>query len=452
MNDALEEQDKPRSLWLQPRAWWKFLKFVWCSFNYHKGVEDAKSLTYTSLFAVVPLLTLTVAVLSTFPAFQVFSAQLQDLVYSNLLPTTSVDLQQYFATFSNQARNLTWIGALMLMVTSYLMLVNVERSFNTIWGVGEVRKGLYAFLLYWSVLSLGPLLLGAGFAMSSYLTSLSLVDSLLEVPVLAGVNTLLLSVLPVLLSILGFTLLYATVPNCGVRFRHALAGGATVALVFILVKQIFTRFMSGASYELIYGTFAAVPIFLTWLYVCWVVILLGANLVRSIPLFVAQQETEAVSAHPTLLMLALLHRFWEKQQQGEVLSMEELGREKWPFSGIAIETFLDILQREKIVHAGAQGEFLLARDLRNLSLWQVLGWLPWPLPGEAELQKGLPPVLERHLPAFRRLERRFAALEDFARDEFGESLDEIFRREVPAASPAGEPGTQRGREAPLSPA
>ena len=414
--------------WAHPRTLGKFIRFVYQSFEHHHGVENAKSLTYTSLFAVVPLLTLTVAVLSAFPAFQDVGARLQAIVFARLIPGSIGELQNYITSFTTQARNLTWVGAAMLLVTSYLMLVNVERSFNTIWGVGGVRKGLYSFLLYWSVLSLGPLLLGIGFAVSSYITSLSLFTTFTEVSEFVGVNSLLLVLFPLLLSALGFTLLYAAVPNCGVRIVHALAGGIIVAVAFVLVRNVFTWFIAQASFEFVYGAFAAIPIFLIWIYVCWVVILLGANLVRSIPLFQAQQQSVQEDVHPSLLMLALLHRFWLHQQQGDALVVEDLGQERWPFRGIELEEFLELLGRHKVVHPGAQGEYLLSRDLHALPLWQLLAWLPWPLPGPEELDKPLPEVLERHLPSLPLLRRKFAALQESRCREFGESVDELFRK------------------------
>src|SRR5690606_27859351 len=311
----------------------------------------------------------------------------------------------------------------------YLMLVNIERNFNLIWGVEELRKGLMSFLLYWSVLSLGPLLLGVGFAVSSYVTSLTLFERFTEVSSLFGIQRILLGMFPLLLTTGGFTLLYVAVPNCGVQIRHAFVGALVVAASFVVVKFIFTRFIATASYEFIYGTFAAIPIFLIWLYVCWVVILFGANLVRSIPLFEAQREAAGVAVHPTLLMLALLRKLWCCHQVGDSLDVEELGNEQWPFRGIRLEKFLDILSRHKIVTATTQGDYLLARDLRTLPLWQLLAWLPWPLPQPDEFERPLPPVLVEYLPRLTDLRQRFATLERCSRSEFGESLDDFFRHD-----------------------
>lgn len=181
------------------------------------------------------------------------------------------------------------------------------------------------FLLYWSVLSLGPLLLGAGFAISSYITSLTLFDRFTDFQLVGG-HDLLLGMFPLLLTTIAFTLLYVAVPNCGVKLRYGLLGALAVALAFIVVKWMFGRFIATASYAVIYGTFAAIPVFLLWLYSCWIVILFGANLVRAIPLYGSRVGSEEV--HPSLLLLALLHKFWEKQQSGSVLRVTELLAEK----------------------------------------------------------------------------------------------------------------------------
>ncbi|MEX1056813.1 MAG: YihY family inner membrane protein, partial [Natronospirillum sp.] len=140
--------------WYKPEVVWQFICYVFKSFSHHQGLENAKSLTFTSLFAVVPLFTLLITMLSAFPQFQEVGTQVQEALFERLLPSSSDELQAHIQSFATQARNLTWVGALMLLGTSYLMLVNIEQNFNAIWGVGQLRKGLASFLLYWSVLSL----------------------------------------------------------------------------------------------------------------------------------------------------------------------------------------------------------------------------------------------------------------------------------------------------------
>jgi len=402
-----------------------FLLFVCRNFMRNEGLENAKSLTFTSLFAVVPLLTLILSILSVFPSFQVFGAQVQEMIFQRLLPSTGSELQRYLNDFAGQARNLTWAGAAMLFGTAYLMLVNIERNFNRIWGVSEQRKGLTSFLLYWSVLSLGPLLLGVGFAISSYITSLTLFDRFTEFQLVGG-HDLLLGLFPVLLTTIAFTLLYVAVPNCGVKFRHGLLGALAVALAFIAVKWIFGKFIATASYAFIYGTFAAIPVFLLWLYLCWVVILFGANFVRAIPLYGSRAGTEEV--HPSLLVLALLHKFWEKQQSGGVLKVTELLAEKWPFRTVSADQLLSLLEEKRLVHAMGDDEYVLARDLEGLSVWDVLAETPWGLPAPDELTRPVPAVVSGHVPELADLCERFRHVNELAEKEFSSSLGAWFRR------------------------
>ena len=162
--------------------------------------------------------------------------------------------------------------------------VTIEKAFNKIWRVEKPRRGLQAFLIYWTVLTLGPLLLGAGIVLSSYLTTMPLLSKLDGVTG-GGVATLW-KFLPFTFSILAFTMLYWAVPHCKIKFRDAAVGGLAMAFLFEAAKKIFTWFVSSfPSYELIYGAFAAFPLFLMWIYISWMMILLCAHwvAVRGLP-------------------------------------------------------------------------------------------------------------------------------------------------------------------------
>jgi membrane protein len=409
------------------KTFWRFLVFVYQSFMQNDGLETAKSLTYTSLFAVVPLVTLLLSILAAFPSFQVFGDQIQNMLFERLLPSTGSEIQGYITSFAEQARNLTWIGAVMLLVTSFLMLRNVEACFNLIWGVRDLRKGLSSFLLYWSVLSLGPLLLGMGFAISSYVTSLTLFEKFITMPDFFGARSAVLQMFPIALTTGAFTLLYVAVPNCGVRLRYALIGAIIVALSFTVVKWVFTTSIATASYELVYGTFAALPIFLLWLYVCWVVILVGANLVRCIPIFIASHNSAEV--HPTLLLLALLHCLWERQQHGEPLRVRTLQDQAWPFKGMQAGKLLSMLEDMHLVRSLERDEYMLTRDLDSVSLWDVLTQIPWAAPKPDELKHPLPTLIAQNLPGSDLLKARFLRMADASNHEFSQSLSAYFRQE-----------------------
>ena len=410
--------------WLNSKALFQFLCFIYSSFMRNRGLEKAKSLTYTTLFAVVPFITLVFAILSAFPSFQVFGSQIQEMIFDRLLPSSSSELESYLSSFADQAKNLTWVGGLMLLVTAFLMLVNVERNFNQIWGVKNQRKGLSSFLLYWSVLSLGPLLLGVGFAVSSYVTSLVLFEIFSDVSASVGASSLILSFFPTLLTAGAFTLIYVAVPNCGVRLKDGIVGGAVVALSFILVKNIFTRFISTASYELVYGTFAVIPIFLLWIYVSWVLILLGANLVRCIPIFTVNKAEQ--EAHSYIVVLALLHDFWFKQQSGQSVKLKTLMSKASPFQNTQIEELLDFLVQENIVRSCSSAEYSLIRDLQSISLWELFNNMPDAMPKVPELAM-FPSELEQYVPDYDSLKSRFCQVERMTKEEFPESLSDFFR-------------------------
>lgn len=160
-----------------------FWRFLLQRFLADRGISSAAALTYTTLFAVVPMMTVTFAMLSAVPAFQGVGEQIQRFVFRTFVPSAGAAVQEYLWAFTAQARQLTWVGVLLLAVTAVMMLMTIEQAFNTIWRVRKSRRGLSSFLLYWAILSLGPLLLGSGFLISTYLTSTSLLtgpDALVE--------------------------------------------------------------------------------------------------------------------------------------------------------------------------------------------------------------------------------------------------------------------------------
>src|SRR5690606_22024842 len=188
-----------------------------------KGCQkSAASLTYVILFAIVPLMTVTYSMFSVIPAFQGLGDEVQQMIFTHVLPDSGRELVTHLQDFSKQARNLTVFRVIFLVVSAYLMLTDIEKNFNQIWGGLSERKGVANFLLYWAVLSLGPLLLGLGLVMSTYLMSLRLVIDAYDA---LGILALVFEVGPFLLTTVAFTLLFVTVPNCKVPIAHGLLGG-----------------------------------------------------------------------------------------------------------------------------------------------------------------------------------------------------------------------------------
>ena len=349
-----------------------FLHYLVQRFNRDGCRQSAAALTYMSLFAVVPMLTLMYSMFSLVPAFNEVGSQVEAFIFSKFLPSSGQEISQYLTEFSSQARKLSAAGVVILMVTSFLMLANIEKTFNHIWATTGGRKGLAGFLVYWAILSLGPLLLAAGMMMKTYLVSFQLivdeVDSL-------GVSAILFSYLPWLLTWLAFTLLYIAVPNCKVRTSYAIFGGLVTTALFETAKTLFGLLVAHSSYTSVYGAFAVIPLFLLWIYLLWVLILVGAELVRSLETFRYQGRG---SAMPDLLaVVIILWQCWRRQQKCQTLSdsaMHRLGSvvgldaEHW-------RRLRNMLLEKCVLEKTAKGQYVLIRDPSNISLNDVVGWL-----------------------------------------------------------------------------
>lgn len=326
--------------------------------------KSAESLTYVTLFATVPLMTVTYSMFSIIPAFQGLGDDLQAMIFRQVLPDTGQELIGYLKEFSAEARKLTLAGVAFLVVTAYLMLKNIERNFNAIWGVRSGRKGVANFLLYWAILSLGPLLLGAALAMSTYLASLKIFMSEYDS---IGLLTWVFQFVPVLLSAAAFTLLFVAVPNCKVPLKDALIGGVVTAAFFELLKVIFGLIVTNSALTPIYGAFALVPLFLMWVNLIWMVILAGAVLVHTIGSYQIVLKDRGYSD-----LLAALLVLWEFQcaaANGSSLAERDLIR-----LGLSSEQWHRIrenLHKNRIITMTHQGEFVLCFDLRYLPLEQL---------------------------------------------------------------------------------
>lgn len=342
--------------------------------------QNAASLTFTTLFAIVPMMTVVFSGLAAIPSMTHISVDVQDYIFSHFLPDTGVALQSHLSDFAHQASKLTFVGIGMLFVTAILMLSTIERAFNKIWQVQAPRQDLTSFLRYWAVLSLGPLLLGIGFALSSYLMTLRVLSDTAQLvdQALPG-----LGLVPLLFTGAAFTLLYTTVPNCRVPFRAGVTSGFAAAILFELAKRGFGLFISNfSSYQLVYGAFAAVPLFLLWIYVSWMIILFGVELSRSLML---QEPIQSGHRHPLLTLLSLLALLSRRHLSGEgVQEMEAMRIVGRQHSAEWFE-FSALLYRLKLIRTVRTGELVLARDLTQLDFMTLCHELPWPLPSAADL-------------------------------------------------------------------
>lgn len=402
--------DKVHHYWRRTR---QFIELIVRQYQQKECQKSAASLTYVTLFAIVPLMTVTFSMFSIIPAFEGLGEQLQTLIFSHALPYSEQELVSYLQEFSSQARKLTVIGVVFLVGSAYLMLKNIEANFNSIWGVKYGRRGIMSFLLYWAILSLGPLLLGVALAISTYVASLRL---LMDEYASLGLVTWLFQFLPVLLSAAAFTLLFAAVPNCKVPVSDAAIGGFVTAITFELLKRLFGLVVTNSSFTLIYGAFALVPLFLLWINMIWMVVLGGAVLVHTIGTYKVVLKDRG---YPDLLAtLLVLWKFRQASARGLSLSNPELlqiglSSEQW-------RRIRDILQSRRLIAATSQGDFVLCYDLHQLSLAQLAGML--------QLSRQLPPDVSglEDLPWLPAAKAHLGAIDEFASERMSISVAALF--------------------------
>jgi membrane protein len=261
--------------------WQETLRVLARRFKEDRLGLTAGSLTFTTLIALVPLVTVMLAAFTVFPIFAGFERALQDYFLQNLVPDhIARPVMRGLTNFAAKARGMGTLGLVLLVATALALLLTIDRTLNAIWRVKKARPLGQRVLVYWAALTLGPLALG----MSLTATSYALSASRGWVAALPGGVSLLLETLQFGLLALAAAGLYHYVPNTPVRWRHALAGGVFVAAAFEGAKRLLAWYLDSVpSYSAVYGTFAAVPILLLWVYLVWVIVLLGAVIAAYAP-------------------------------------------------------------------------------------------------------------------------------------------------------------------------
>ncbi len=260
-----------------------FLWYVIRKFQQDRCLQSASSLTTTTLFALVPLVTISLHLLSFFPDFPRMTQAIHQFLLANMLPdAASRVIGIYMNEFSNHARQLTYAGLVLLTGTVFSLAITVDHTFNAIWGMKPQRTWWARFLIYASLILLGPLLLGLGLWATGLIVSASMGW--------AGENhhmtELVLRLVSVLVLAFGLTLAYYRIPGRPVALRHATLGGLLAALSFEGMKTLFSVFIwHFSSYTLVYGTFAAFPFFLLWIQMSWTMVLFCAVLTACMPLW-----------------------------------------------------------------------------------------------------------------------------------------------------------------------
>ena len=364
------------------RSWWQgvresriygFALFLLRRFNEIRVPQVSASLTFTTLLALVPVFTVTFVVVSAFPMFSELSASFINLINSVLVPEGAETILDYIDEFKGKASSLTAIGTIMLVVTSLLLTQTIDQTFNRIWQVRTQRPLWMQILVYWSLLTLGPIAIGVSVSTWSFLLKNS---SLTEQYLVLG------NALRVLMSI-GFTtcilwLLYRLVPNRFVPAIHALIGAAVTAVLLELARFGFTLYVGHFnSYTLIYGAFAAIPVFLIWLNLLWMLVITGAVITSTLSYWEGnafRRKLGFTGRFDDVLKILLL--LYEAQQNGRTMKVQHF-RQHINMGYDELGDLLEKLARHGYAYSGRQGwvlktnaEHIELDDLFNLFVYR----------------------------------------------------------------------------------
>jgi membrane protein len=330
--------------------------------------QVAASLTFTTLLSLVPLIAIAMASIAAFPAFEGLAIEFKIFLLTTMMPETAGKvITVYMEEFAAAAGRLTAVGTAFLAVTAMMLMLTIEDAFNNIWRVSRPRPLVQRVLVYWAVLTLGPLLVGASLSLTSWLVSSSL-GLAKEIPAL---GELVLKIVPGILSALAFTLLFVAVPNRYVPWRHALAGGVAAAAGFELMKRGFAVYVATfPTQRLIYGAFASIPIFLLWVYLSWLVVLLGALLTACLSAPSSRRRAQAVPGERLDQALHVLKALCESLRSGAVVNVPGLAR------GLAldhqeVEFILERLGAAGWVRKAVGDGWVLVRDPDQIRVAEV---------------------------------------------------------------------------------
>ncbi len=324
--------------------------------------QTAAALTYTTLLALVPLLAIGLMVFEHMPVFPEMLAQVQAFVMDVFSPRFSINIEQYLLAFANKAAGLANLSVIIFFFTAMLTLNTIDHTFNRIWHVRRERSWLLTVIIYIGILLLAPIFIGISLAITTYIVSLPYIS---DAMVQTGLQKSLVALLPYLVTTGLFSLLYKLVPNVYVAWRHAVAGGLVAAVLFESAKQTFALYLTWfPTYELIYGSIAVFPLLLIWIYVSWLMVLLGAEI--SYVLGTEKSENEQ-SGLGMLIAVEVLDKLKQSEKGLTSRQLQRVGG----WNGVALLSVLRQLRQHGVIIRKSWGRWELLQDLQRLNLYDL---------------------------------------------------------------------------------
>lgn len=404
------------------------LNFTWHRFLEDRCMQTAGALAYTSVFALVPLTAAILGIMAAFPVFAGWRDKLTGWVFTNFVPAAGDIVQGYITEFATNASKATAVGILVLFFSAVALMMSIEDAFNRIWRVPNARGHASRFVIYWTALTLGPLLLVAALAISSYVIALPFIG---PAATELSLKTRVLSALPFLIVWSSLVAAYMIIPNRSVRFVHALLGSFIAAALFEAAKRGFGLYAMRANYMQVYGAIAIVPIFIFWIYLSWAIVLFGASLTASLNAFDYRPPGQRLARGQEFAgMLHVLGHFADAHREGRGLTSETLMAAEPFLTDDLLQRYLGDLHRIGLIQCNEHGEWVVVRDFATVSLLEIYEEGGYRLPDEVSFTRDEPTQV-------RELLARLAAN---VREGLDVPLAEIFpapaRSESMAAAPA----------------
>ena len=351
-----------------------FIPFFWKNFIHDRIFLGAGSLAFQTLLSIVPILAVILSILNVFVVFAPFKRSLEDFLVQNFMPGAGIVLNTYLTDFIGKTSSVPVFGGVFLFIIALFLISTVDHTLNEIWEVHSPRKALQGFTLYWTVLTLGPVLIGSSLAASSYVWYTIFTEGpLLEL------KTRMLSLFPFINSVFAFFLLYMLVPNRRVRFVHAFSGALLAAVLFELSKRWFTFYITHvATFEHIYGALSVIPMLFFWVYLGWIVVLTGAEFVFCLgALKPAGSVAEALNPlRGVPEILSVLGHIWLGQKSGQTINMKKIMKVVHGIPPSGFRKIVDILLQNDFIHLTANGDFAVSRDPHVLTLFDLYAIIP----------------------------------------------------------------------------
>lgn len=347
------------------------LRYIGQRFTNDSCASIAAALSYNSLLAMVPLLAIGLAMFAAFPAFSSIRANMLEALFENVAPSIGASVQHHLQTFIENAGKTTGVGVVGLGVTSILLFNTIQTAFDRIWGVTQSRTNLNRLIIYWALITLGPVLFGASFSITGYV--FATVQSVGSYGVSTGLQVVS-AVMPFLLETTGFAVFYRLIPSRYVRFGDAVAGAVCAALLFELLKHGFGLYLYYVpTYQAVYGALATLPVFLLWMYLVWSIVLIGAEITAALPEWRAGRRKVGgvIRRSDTFsLSLCVLEELRKAARHGNGMRLIQLQTELGADPGRLL-SILESLKAACILTRGDNDRWHLSRDLRSLSLFDL---------------------------------------------------------------------------------